>query len=161
MSTPAPLLYSDEAGGKNPNHLLFPLHRKGAGIPGHITDEKEYVPGKEGLPKRRLCIHSPRGFQVVEIGEIIYCEARSNYTYFHFTNRPLICAAKSIYEYEALLTDSHFIRIHRSFLVNAEHLKEYIRSHGGYVILSNNHKVEVSRRKKDLLMTRMKQYYKF
>ncbi|HEV7783249.1 MAG TPA: LytTR family DNA-binding domain-containing protein [Chitinophagaceae bacterium] len=113
-------------------------------------------------PERmKLCIPSLKGFQVISLSEIIYCEASSNYTNFYFVNRPVICASRPIHEYEALLTDSSFIRIHKSFLVNLEHVKEYIRGEGGSVILSNDHEVEVSRRKKDLLMTRMKEYYKF
>lgn len=111
--------------------------------------------------KIKLCIPSLRGFQVVEINEIIYCEASSNYTNFHFTNRASICASKPIHEYEELLEDCNFVRVHKSFVVNLEHVKEYIRGEGGSVILSNNHEVEVSRRKKDMLMTRMKEYYKF
>ncbi|MFI5131431.1 MAG: LytR/AlgR family response regulator transcription factor [Chitinophagales bacterium] len=111
--------------------------------------------------KIKLCIPSLKGFQVVEINEIIYCEASSNYTNFHFTNRSSICASKPIHEYEELLADSSFVRVHKSFVVNLEHVKEYIRGEGGSVILSNNHEVEVSRRKKDMLMTRMKEYYKF
>jgi two-component system LytT family response regulator len=111
--------------------------------------------------KIKLCIPSLRGFQVIEISEIIYCEANSNYTNFHFTGRRSICASKPIHEYEALLEDCNFVRIHKSFLVNLEHVKEYIRGEGGSVILSSGIEVEVSRRKKDLLMTRMKEYYKF
>lgn len=111
--------------------------------------------------KIKLCIPSLRGFQVVEISEIIYCEASSNYTNFHFTGRASICSSKAIHEYEELLADSNFVRVHKSFVVNLEHVKEYIRGEGGSVILSNNHEVEVSRRKKDLLMTKMKEYYKF
>jgi two-component system LytT family response regulator len=114
-----------------------------------------------GSQKMKLCIPSLKGFQVVEIQDIIYCEASSNYTNFHFTNRPVICASKPIHEYEELLEDCNFIRTHKSFMVNLEHVKEYIRGEGGVLILSNNHEVEVSRRKKDILMTRMKAYYKF
>jgi two-component system, LytTR family, response regulator len=116
---------------------------------------------KNGSQKMKLCIPSLKGFLVVEIQDIIYCEASTNYTNFHFTNRSPICASKPIHEYEALLNDCSFIRTHKSFLVNLEHVKEYIRGEGGSVILSNNHEVEVSRRKKDLLMTRMKEFYKF
>ncbi len=116
---------------------------------------------KKGSQKMKLCIPSLKGFQVIEIQDIIYCEASSNYTNFHFQNRPSICASKPIHEYEELLADSNFIRIHKSFVVNLEHIKEYIRGEGGSVILSNGHEVEVSRRKKDQLMTRMKEYYKF
>jgi two-component system LytT family response regulator len=116
---------------------------------------------KGSLQKMKLCIPSVKGFQVVDIPEIIYCEASSNYTNFYFTNRPIICSSKPIHEYEQLLEDSNFVRIHKTFAVNLEHVKEYIRGEGGSVLLTNGHEVEVSRRKKDILMVRMREYYKF
>ena len=109
----------------------------------------------------RLCIPSLKGFQVVELDEILYAEASSNYTHFHFTNKQTICTAKSMFEYEELLADSGFVRIHKSYLVNLLHVKEYLRGEGGSVILSNNQEIEVSRRKREMLMSRMKEYYKF
>ena len=66
-----------------------------------------------------------------------------------------------MHDYETLLEDAGFVRIHKSYLINLLHVKEYIRGEGGSVLLSNGHEVEVSRRKKDLLMNRMKEYYKF
>ena len=116
---------------------------------------------RNGSQKMKLCIPSLKGFQVIDIQNIIYCEASGNYTNFHFTNHLLICASKPIHEYEELLSDCNFVRIHKSFVVNLEHIKEYIRGEGGSVMLSNGHKIEVSRRKKDILMTKMKEYYKF
>ncbi|HLF65479.1 MAG TPA: LytTR family DNA-binding domain-containing protein [Saprospiraceae bacterium] len=111
--------------------------------------------------KMKLCIPSMKGFQVVEIADIIYCEASSNYTNFHFTNRSMICASKPIHEYETLLEDSNFVRIHKSYVVNLEHVKEYLRGEGGSVVLTSGREVEVSRRKKELLMRRMKEHFKF
>ena len=52
---------------------------------------------KNGSQKMKLCIPSLKGFQVVEIQDIIYCEASSNYTNFYFTNRSPICASKPIF----------------------------------------------------------------
>ena len=127
----------------------------------HIETFLHNIQHKAGSKKMKLCIPSLKGFQVVEIHDIVYCEASSNYTNFYFTNRASICASKPIHEYEDLLEDCNFVRIHKSFMVNLEHVKEYIRGEGGSVILSNGREVEVSRRKKDLLMTRMKEYYKF
>jgi two-component system, LytTR family, response regulator len=109
----------------------------------------------------KLCISSIKGFQVVDVKNILFCEASGSYTNFYFTDKNLICSAKAIHEYEELLADAGFIRIHKSYLVNLLHVKEYIRGEGGSVILSNNQEVEVSRRKKDMLMARMKKYYKF
>jgi two-component system, LytTR family, response regulator len=116
---------------------------------------------KEGGQKQKICITSLKGFQVVKISDIIYCEANSNYTNFHFEGRNLICASKAIHEYESLLEDCGFVRIHKSFLVNLEHVKEYHRGEGGTVLLSNNAELEVSRRKKDLFMGKMRAFYKY
>lgn len=116
---------------------------------------------KEGGQKLKMCIPSIRGFQVVKLSDIIYCEASGNYTNFHFAGQPLICASKPIHEYESLLEDCGFVRTHKTFLINIEHVKEYQRGEGGYVIMSDGAQVEVSRRKKDLLMAKMKSYYKF
>lgn len=116
---------------------------------------------RHGSPKMKICIPSLRGFQVVEISDIIYCEANGNYTQFHIVNRPSIVASKAIHEYEDLLRDSNFVRVHKSCIINLEHVKEYIRGEGGSIILSNNIEVEVSRRKKDLFINRMKEFYKY
>lgn len=119
------------------------------------------VQQKQSPKNMRLCIPSLKGFQVVELDEILYAEASNNYTNFHFTGKRIICTAKTLSEYEELLSDTGFVRIHKSHLVNLLHVKEYIRGEGGSVMLSNNHEVEVSRRKKDMLITKMKEYYKF
>lgn len=111
--------------------------------------------------KMKLCIPSMKGFQVVEIHDIIYCEASSNYTNFYFTNRSLICASKPIHEYETLLEDAGFVRVHKSYVVNLDHIKEYLRGEGGSLLLSGGQEIEVSRRKKELLMQRMKEHFKF
>ncbi len=60
-----------------------------------------------------------------------------------------------------LLKDCNFVRIHKSYVVNMEHFKEYIRGEGGMVIMSNGQKLDVSKRKKELLVSRMKEYFKF
>ena len=109
----------------------------------------------------KLCIPSLKGFQVVELKDILYCEASSSYTNFHFANKHTICTAKSIHEYEELLADAGFVRIHKSYLINLLHVKEYIKGEGGSVILTGGNEIEVSRRKKDIFLTQMKEFYKF
>jgi two-component system LytT family response regulator len=111
--------------------------------------------------KRKLCIPSLKGFQVVESNAIIYCEAKSNYTAIHLINNVVILASKPLLEYEELLRDAAFIRVHKSFLVNLDQIKEYIKGEGGSLILSNGNEVEVSRRRKEELLQRMKEHYSF
>jgi two-component system, LytTR family, response regulator len=109
----------------------------------------------------KLCIPSLKGFQIVCIKEIIYCEATSNYTNFYLTGQRIICASKPIHEYEILLEDAGFLRVHKSFLVNIIHITEYQRGEGGIIVLTNNNEVEVSRRKKEYFINKMKAYYKY
>jgi two-component system LytT family response regulator len=115
----------------------------------------------KGGQKQKLVISSIKGFDVIKIADIIYCEASSNYTNFHFADRSTICASRPIHEYEDILEDSNFVRIHKSILVNMEHVKEYVRGEGGTVITSSGKRLEVSRRKKEVFMNRMKEFYKF
>jgi two-component system LytT family response regulator len=116
---------------------------------------------KGGAHKMKLCIPSLKGFRVIHIKDIIFCEANGNYTQFHLLGQPPVLVSKPIHEYDSLLEDSNFIRVHKSFLVNLEHIKEYIRGEGGSIILANGQEVEVSRRKKEVLISRMKEFYKF
>lgn len=108
----------------------------------------------------KLCIPSINGFKVVEMKDILYCEASGSYTNFILSENNSICSAKPIYEYEDLLSGAGFVRIHKSYLVNLVHVKEYIRGEGGFVVLSNNLQVIVSRRKKDYFLSRMNEFYK-
>lgn len=116
---------------------------------------------KHSPQKMRLCIPSLKGFQVIELDDILYAESSGNYTNLYFANKQMVCTSKPMHEYEKLLEDAGFVRIHKSILVNMLHVKEYLRGEGGSVILSNGDEVEVARRKKDLLIAKMKEYYKF
>lgn len=109
----------------------------------------------------KLCIPSLKGFHVVQLEDILYAEASGNYTNFHFKNHPFICTSKPVHEYEELLNDTGFVRIHKSYLVNLQHVKEYLRGEGGSVILTNGIELEVARRKKDAFLDSMKNFYKF
>ena len=110
----------------------------------------------------KLCIPSLKGFQVVELDEILYAEASGNYTNFYFVNQQHpVCTSKPIHEYEELLSDSGFVRIHKSFLVNLVHIKEYLRGEGGSVVLTNGTEIEVARRKKEPFLDKMKSFFKY
>ena len=104
----------------------------------------------------KLCIHDSKGFTVVYLSEIIYCEADSSYTIFCLENGKKIISAKTLSEYESILDSNYFIRIHRSYLININHVKEYKKGEGGFVLMSNKAEIEISRRKKDEFLFRMK-----
>ncbi len=109
----------------------------------------------------KVCIPHTKGFLLVHLADIIYCQADNTYTTFYLTTGKPLVSSRSIIDFELLLQDSSFCRIHKSFLVNMLHIKEYIKGEGGSVVLSNDTELEVSRRKKDHFLARIKEYYKF
>lgn len=113
------------------------------------------------LQEMQLCIPSLRGFQVIVINDILYCEAENTYTNIFLKDGKKILASRPLLDYETLLQDNLFFRVHKSFLINLKHVKEYQKGEGGIVIMSNGAELEVSRRKKDSFIARMKEVFKF
>ncbi len=109
----------------------------------------------------QLCIPSIKGFQVVELNDIVYCEAENTYTTIHFKDGKKTLASRPLMDYELMLQDNQFFRIHKSSLVNMKHIKEYQKGEGGFVTLSNGKQLEVSRRKKETFLAKMKEVFKY
>lgn len=116
---------------------------------------------KDASGQMKLCLPSFKGFQVVALNDIVYAESSGNYTNFHFKDNHIACTSKPIADYETLLADAGFVRVHKSILVNLLHVTEYLRGEGGFIVTSTGKKLEVSRRKKEVFIGKMKQYYKF
>ncbi|HEX5652056.1 MAG TPA: LytTR family DNA-binding domain-containing protein [Chitinophagaceae bacterium] len=104
----------------------------------------------------KLCVPTFKGFAVLKLEDIILCEAEKNYTIIHIKDKKPIVVSRPLLEYEKMLEHAPFLRIHRTFLINLQHVVEYHRGEGGVVIMSNGAEVEVSRRKKELFLSRIK-----
>lgn len=98
--------------------------------------------------KKTIRIPTSNGFEIVEIADIIHCQAETSYTHI-FTKNDKFLVSKGIRFYEDLLKDANFFRIHNSHLVNVNHVKKYTKGKGGYVTMSNNSNIDVSTRKKE------------
>jgi two-component system, LytTR family, response regulator len=117
---------------------------------------------KAGNPaEMRLCLPTMKGFTILKLEDIIYCEAERSYTIFHLEGNKTLTVSKPLLEYDQILQDTSFLRIHKSFLINLLHVKEYQRGEGGLVIMSNNAEIEVSRRKKDLFLMKVKEVFRY
>jgi two-component system, LytTR family, response regulator len=104
----------------------------------------------------RLAIPVLNGYKMMSVEEIQYCEAKKEYTYIYCTNQPAICSSINLGEYEYLLQEYSFYRVHHSFLVNKDHVKQYIKGEGGELMMGNNTMIPVSRRKKAEVMEWLK-----
>jgi two-component system LytT family response regulator len=113
-----------------------------------------------GTQEKKLCLSTLAGFHVVSLSDIVYCEAEGPYTNFYLVIGNKICVSRPLADYETLLANDDFLRVHKSFLINLYHTREYRRGEGGIVIMSNGAEIDVSRRKKDSFLEKIKDVFK-
>jgi two-component system, LytTR family, response regulator len=97
----------------------------------------------------RLAIPTQEGIEFFNTADIIFCEAEGSYTTILFRGKARTLVSRNLKDFESLLTESGFCRVHHSFLINMDHVKKYVKGEGGYVIMTDDHHVDISRRKKD------------
>ena len=105
--------------------------------------------------RRKLVLPLIEGFEVVKLSEILYCQADDNFSCFHFINgkKALIC--RPLKYYEKTLEAYNFYRVHRSYIINLEYVKRYVKGKGGSVVLENGATIPVSPNKKQLFIQRL------
>jgi two-component system LytT family response regulator len=97
----------------------------------------------------KLAVPSSEGIDFYNTKDIIYCKADGHYTTLYMKNKRRELITRNLKDIENMLVNSGFCRVHNSYLINLRHVKKYIRGEGGYVILLEDHHVDISRRKKD------------
>ena len=103
----------------------------------------------------KLALPTSDGLIFVKIEDIVYCEASSNYTLIYTNDGKKHVISRTLKEYEDLLADHNFFRIHNSHLINLGSVKKYVRGDGGYVIMNNDVSLDVSKRKKEAFLSRL------
>jgi two-component system LytT family response regulator len=84
--------------------------------------------------------------------EIVYLEADQNYSILHFNNGRTSLSAFTLKYYHRKEEINHFLRIHRSFLLNPNHIRDiYKIGRITFIKMSNGKEIQVSRRKKLLV----------
>lgn len=104
---------------------------------------------------KNICLSTSEGFEFVEISNILYCEASGSYTKFFLNDNQTLLVSKNLKEYENLLSNTNFMRVHNSFLINLKHVNKYVKSDGGYILMDNDKVVSISPKKKDEFIERM------
>ncbi len=104
--------------------------------------------------ERRIAVNTTDGVHVINLEEVFYLSSEKNYTTFHFHDSAIV-ASKPLGDYEKLLAEFQFVRVHRSYLINLKKIREYNKKRMG-VVLENDEFIEVSRNRKDFLMNNLK-----
>lgn len=98
------------------------------------------------------------GQQFIDLKGVIFAQADDNVAHLHLEDKQEIKITKSLAWLEEQLEGQGFCRIHHSYLVNLHHLHEYIRNDGGYVVMSNQKAISISRRRKDQFLEALEKW---
>ncbi|TXD49869.1 LytR/AlgR family response regulator transcription factor [Polaribacter sp. IC073] len=109
--------------------------------------EKVLLNFNEKLSNKKITINTDGKLIFLDPKEIIFIESDGNYSTIHTTNNKKIVVTKKLKEVHTLLPEEVFFRIHNSYIINLEKVKEFFKT-DGYVVLENNHKIPVSRQKR-------------
>jgi two-component system, LytTR family, response regulator len=107
---------------------------------------------KENSIPQKIAIATHQGLEIISTDSILYLEAIGNYTQIHFVEGKPLTASKTLKEFEDLLQNIGFFRIHNASLINVSCVKKYIKGDGGQIQLTNNIVLDVARRRKEELL---------
>ena len=110
----------------------------------------ENIKGKN-KPHDKLALHTQEKIHVVNISDILRCESNVNYTEFFFSNNKKMLVTKTLKDFEEILSDHGFFRVHQSHLVNTKYIKEFVKSEDA-LIMHDGTSVPVSTRKRAEVM---------
>jgi two-component system LytT family response regulator len=115
--------------------------------------QQQYIESitSEGKPKK-LAIRNSDGIIFVEIEKIVKLKADSNYAHIFLTDGRQLTASKTLKDFEELLSEYGFFRVHSAHLINLSYIEKYIKGEGGFVVMCDGSSIEVSRDKKKALL---------
>jgi two-component system, LytTR family, response regulator len=102
----------------------------------------------------QLKVSVTEGIYLLKQEDIICLQANSNYTRLFLTGQRNIFSAKTLKEYESLLPQTDFYRVHSSYLINTSHICHI--TPGGKIGLSQNISVHIAKRRKTKIKTLLK-----
>ena len=100
----------------------------------------------------KLTISALDGMYFINFSEILRFEAEDNYTHIYKTNGEKITVSKTLKSYEKMLHGLNFYRVHKGHMINMHHIDRFVKGEGGYIVMEDGKKIDVSRRRRGPFM---------
>lgn len=126
------------------------LARRGSARQGTSPAMESFLSNlqQSAVRPKKMALPTLKGLIFVPLENIIRCEASDNYSKVYTTDGTVHVVSKTLKEFEYLLEDLQFFRVHYSHLINLGHMRRYVQGNGGYVLMTDGSRIEVSRRRK-------------
>ena len=139
----------------NPDHLILAVEKAEKTIKSEDMglDIKVLLNNMSQPPlqRKKIVLKTADRIYVVNVDEITRCESDGSYTHVYLENGSRIMVSKLLKEFDQLLTQDGFVRVHQSHLVNLEYLSYFRRSENN-IVMKDEASVPVSTRKKEELI---------
>jgi two-component system LytT family response regulator len=139
----------------NPEKLIEAVERAAQTIQSNFNTQLKALRQnlqETGHSRKKIILRTNENIYLLDVQEIIHCYADGNYTVFETHAGEKIMVSRILKEYDDLLADSGFLRVHRSHLINLKHIRRLSKMEGGAVIMSNGAEVPVSTSGKERLL---------
>ena len=113
------------------------------------TNHLQVKPPTDQRVVKKIALKVNEGIYLLRLKDIIRLEANGRYTTFYTREGKSIMVSKNIKEYSDLLPQEFFSRPHQSHIVHLDFVKKVLKEDGGYIIMEDNTKIPISRRKKE------------
>ncbi|MBT8393679.1 MAG: response regulator transcription factor [Flavobacteriaceae bacterium] len=97
--------------------------------------------------KKKITISTEGKLIFLKLEEILFVESDGNYCTLFLIENQKILVTKKLKEIDSLLPDDNFFRIHNSYIVNMNKIKEFLKTEG-YVVMDSGHRIPVARQRK-------------
>jgi two-component system LytT family response regulator len=139
----------------NPEQLAEAVNRAGEMIQEHFKLQMKAL--EENLKSankqnKKIILKTAENIHLLDVKNILFCESDGPYTTVHTGEGEKILVSKTLRDYEEILYDCGFYRVHKSFLINLWQIKRFERQDGGSIVMNNELKIPVASRKRDELL---------
>lgn len=144
----------------NPDELAKSVQKAESNIKNKLFLEQVAVMNEKNLTKaeKKIVLKELDAIHIIKVKDLICCEASGIYTTFFIDNNKQIVVSKNLKEYEEILEPYDFLRVHNSFLINANKIEKFEKNDGGFLIMEGGQRVPVSQRKKDVVISFLKNF---
>jgi two-component system LytT family response regulator len=104
-----------------------------------------------GEKATKFAIPGQNGISFIELNEIVFVEASNNYSKLVLTDKKMFIISKTLKDVQDVLEDSHFLRVHRQYIINLNHLK-YFNKNESILTMDNGQHLPIAKNQKERLI---------
>jgi two-component system, LytTR family, response regulator len=104
-----------------------------------------------GEPVTKIAIPGQNGVSFIDLNEIVFVEASNNYSKLILSDKRICTISKTLKDVQEVLEEEHFLRVHRQYIVNLNHVKQFNRNEG-VLTMANGQHIPIGRNQKEHLI---------